>query len=297
MTAMVSSPRRSLLYVPGDSLRKVTKASTLPADTLILDLEDGVAPSQKAEARATVQHALRTLDFGARERLVRINDQISSLAQADLASTLDGRPDGYVVPKVESAATLLAVSNFLDAQEQINGWPTGHIRLLAMIETALGVMNLREIAQATPRLDALIFGAEDFAASIGAVRTRANTELFYARSALVTAAGAYGLQAIDLVFTGLDDQPGLEAECASGRQLGFIGKTVIHPAQIETTNHIFAPSPTEIEAARQLITAFEVHQTAGTGAFAYAGKMVDMPVIRTAQRLLARAQSIEQALE
>ncbi len=297
MTPTIHSPRRSLLYVPGDSLRKVTKASSLPADTLILDLEDGVALSQKAEARATVRQALRELDFGARERLVRINDSNSPLAQADLLCMLDAQHNGYVVPKVESAEALLAISHFLDAQEQANAWPTGHIRLLAMIETALGVMNLREIAQATPRLDALIFGAEDFAASIGAVRTRENGELFYARSALVTAAGAYGLQAIDLVFTGLDDLPGLEAECHQGRQLGFIGKTVIHPAQIEPANRIFAPSPTEVETARELIASFDAQQAAGAGVFAYAGKMVDMPVIRTAQRLLARAQAIEKRHE
>ena len=286
------SPRRSLLYVPGDSLRKVTKASTLPADTLILDLEDGVALSQKEAARLTVRQALREIDFGPRERLVRLNNVNGPLAQQDLTITMEARPDGYVVPKVESAEDLLAVSHFVDEQESLHGWPIGHIRLLAMIETARAIMNLREIAQATPRLDALVFGAEDFAASIGAVRTRENGELFYARSALVTAAGAYDLQAIDLVFVGLDDQPGLEAECINGRQLGFIGKTVIHPGQIETTNRIFAPAANEVAAAQRLVAAFEQHQQAGAGAFAYEGKMVDMPVIRLAQRLLARAAAI-----
>lgn len=288
-----SSPRRSLLYVPGDSLRKVTKASSLPADTLILDLEDGVALSQKEAARLTVRQALREVDFGPRERLVRINNVNGPLAQLDLTITIEARPDGYVVPKVESAEDLLAVSHFVDEQERLNGWPAGHIRLLAMIETARAIMNLREIAQATPRLDALIFGAEDFAASIGAIRTRENGELFYARSALITAAGAYDLQAIDLVFVGLDDPAGLEAECRQGRHLGFVGKTVIHPGQIEITNRIFAPDAEEVAAARRLVDAFAQHQQAGTGAFAYAGKMVDMPVIRLAQRLLARAAAIE----
>ena len=286
------SPRRSLLYVPGDSLRKVTKASTLPADTLILDLEDGVALSQKEAARLTVRQALREIDFGPRERLVRLNNVNGPLAQQDLAITMEARPDGYVVPKVESVEDLLAVSHFIDEQESLHGWPAGHIRLLAMIETARGIMNLREIAQATPRLDALIFGAEDFAASIGAVRTRENGELFYARGALVTAAAAYNLQAIDLVFVSLDDPAGLEAECSNGRQLGFVGKTVIHPGQIETANRIFAPAADEVEAARRLVAAFAQHQQAGAGAFAYEGNMVDMPVIRIAQRLLARATAI-----
>lgn len=293
MTHTTPSPRRSMLYVPGDSLRKVTKASTLPADTIILDLEDGVALSQKEAARLTVRQALRELDFGPRERLVRINNVNTPLAQNDLTITIEARPDGYVVPKVESAEDLLAVSHFVDEQESLNGWPAGHIRLLAMIETAHGIMNLREIGQATPRLDALVFGAEDFAASVGALRTRENWEVFYARSAVVTAAGAYDLQAIDLVFVGLDDQAGLEAECINGRQLGFIGKTLIHPSQIETTNRIFAPAAAEVEAARRLLAAFNEHQKAGAGAFAYEGKMVDMPVIRIAQRLLARAAAIE----
>ena len=292
MTNRTPSPRRSMLYVPGDSLRKVTKASTLPADTIILDLEDGVALSQKEAARLTVRQALLQLDFGPRERLVRINNVNGPLAQNDLAVTLEGRPDGYVVPKVESAEDLLAVSHFLDEQEKLNGWPLRQIRLVAMIETALGVMNLREIGQATPQLDALVFGAEDFAASVGAVRSRENGEMFYARSAVVTAAGAYNLQAIDLVFVGLNDPQGLEAECLSGRQLGFIGKTLIHPGQIETANRIFAPAAAEVDAARRLLAAFDEHQTAGAGAFAYEGKMVDMPVIRTAQRLLARAEAI-----
>lgn len=293
MTQPTTSPRRSLLYVPGDSLRKVTKASTLPADTLILDLEDGVALSQKEAARLTVRQALREIDFGTRERLVRINNVNGTLAQPDLAITIEARPDGYVVPKVESAEDLRAVSHFIDEQEAHHGWPAGHIRLLAMIETARGIMNLREIAQATPRLDALLFGAEDFAASIGAVRTRENWELFYARSALVTAAGAYDLQAIDSVFVGLDDPAGLEAECRNGRQLGFVGKTVIHPGQIETANRIFAPDAAEVAAAHRLVAAFDEHQKAGAGAFAYEGKMVDMPVIRLAQRLLTRAAAIE----
>ena len=294
MTNRTPSPRRSMLYVPGDSLRKVTKASALPADTIILDLEDGVALSQKEAARLTVRQALLELDFGPRERLVRINNINGPLAQSDLLVTSEAQPDGYVVPKVESAEDLLAVSHFLDEQEKHNGWPVGQIRLVAMIETALGVMNLREIGQATPRLDALVCGVEDFAASGGAVRSREKGERFYARIAVGTAAGAYQLQAIDLVFVGLDDPQGLEAECRNGRQLGFVGKTLIHPGQIETTNRIFAPASAEVEAARRLLVAFDEHQKAGAGAFAYEGKMVDMPVIRTAQRLLARAEAIQQ---
>jgi citrate lyase beta subunit len=153
-------------------------------------------------------------------------------------------------------------------------------------------MNLREIATATSRLDALVFGAEDFAASTGAIRSPEGWEVFYARSAIVTAAGAYGLQAIDCVFVGYQDVEGLEAECRLGRQMGYVGKTLIHPAQVPIANAVFAPTPEEVAWARRLVEAFGEHQRSGTGAFAWEGKMVDMPILRSAQRTLARAAAI-----
>jgi citrate lyase beta subunit len=152
-------------------------------------------------------------------------------------------------------------------------------------------MNLREIAQASPRLTALMFGAEDYAASVGATRTERGEEVLYARSAVVAAAAAYGLDAIDLVRFDLADPAGLEAECRFGRQLGYAGKMAIHPGQLDVINRAFAPSPDEIARAAQIVAAAEQHQAAGLGAFALDGRMIDAPVIKAAENVLARARA------
>jgi citrate lyase beta subunit len=275
--------------MPGDSLRKIEKAAAWEVDSIIMDLEDGVAANQKLNARQTVIQAMTSLNFDQRERLIRINPLSTGLAEDDLTATIATRPDGYIVAKVELPEDLIEVTYWLDEAEKLSGWPADGIRLMAMIETGLGVMNLREICTASTRLDALIFGAEDFAASVGALRTRENWEMLYARSALVTAAGAYGLQAIDQVFVDLNDLAGLEAECVAARNLGFVGKTAIHPRQTPVINRAFAPTPVEVEQAQRLVDVFQQQQSAGSGAFAFEGKMVDMPMLRAAQRVLDRA--------
>ncbi len=280
--------------MPGDDLRKITKATQLPADAIIMDLEDGVALSRKEAARRVILDALADLDFGHRARLIRINPTTSALAQADLRATVEGRPDGYVIPKVESADDVQAVARFLDEAEQINGWPVGSIRLLAIIETALGVMNLREIAQASARLDALMFGGEDLAGETGAIRTRAGWEILYARSAVVTAAAAYGLQAIDTIFVDLADVAGLAEECAFARGLGFSGKMAIHPRQVAVINRAFSPTEAEVAAARRLIDTFDEHQSGDVGVFELDGKMVDMPMVRAARKILDRAKGTQE---
>ena len=280
--------RRSLLFMPGDSMKKIQKAAGWEVDTVILDLEDGAAQNRKVEARTTVAEALQTLDFGARERLVRLNHVNTGLPADEIEATAPWRPDGYIAPKAEDEADLRAVVRLLDAAERRLGLAAGAFRLFAMIETARGVMNLKEIARATPRLEGLIFGAEDLAGDIGAVRTPAAWEVFYARSAVVTAAAAYGLQAFDMVFTDFHDAAGLEAESRFARQLGFTGKTCIHPNQTPVVNHAFSPTPEEIDRAQRLIQAFEVQQAVGAGAFTFEGKMVDMPMLVAARKVLAR---------
>ena len=283
------SPRRSMLFMPGDDLRKITKATKLPVDSVILDIEDGVALSHKEAARQVIVDALRDLDFGRRERLIRINPTSSALAQEDLRATIDSQPDGYVLPKVESAQDVLAVARFLDDAERIRGWSPGGIRLVAMAETALGVMNLKEIAASSDRLDALALGGEDLAGDTGAIRTRAGLEILYARGALVMAAAAYGLQAIDTVFVDLTDLAGLAEECAFARQLGFVGKMAIHPRQTPVMNSAFSPTDAEVAAAQRLVDVFTARQGENVGAFELDGKMVDMPMMRAAQRVLERA--------
>lgn len=281
--------RRSLLFMPGDSLRKIQKAASWTVDTVILDLEDGVAQNRKVEARTTVAEALQSLTFGERERLVRLNPVDTGLPVAEIEATAASRPDGYIAPKAEEEADLRAIDRLLEMAEQRLGLHVGAFRLFAMIETARGVMNLKEICRVTPRLEGLIFGAEDLAGDIGAVRTPAAWEVFYARSAVVTAAAAFGLQAFDMVFTDFHDAVGLEAESHFARQLGYTGKTCIHPNQTPVVNRVFSPTAEEVDRAQRLVQAFEEQQAAGAGAFTFEGKMVDRPMLVAARKVLARA--------
>ena len=283
--------RRALLYMPGDDLHKIQKAITLGVDTICMDIEDGVALNRKAEARATIALALKTLDFGRSERLVRINPIGSGLEAEDLLAVLPVHPDGIVIPKVRDARQIDWVSRNLSLAEKAHGWEEGSTILLALIETARALVNLADIAGADPRLQALIFGAEDLAGDIGAIRTREGREILYARSAVVTYAAAFNLQAIDMVFMDIHDTDGLRAESLQGAQLGYTGKQTIHPNQVAPVQETFTPSDDAIAQAQQIVEAAAQHQAAGQGAFALDGKMVDAPVVKTAEWVLARARA------
>jgi len=283
--------RRALLYIPGHDGRKIRKATTLDVDCVCLDMEDGVALNRKAEARATIPEALRDLDFGRAERLVRINPVGSGMEADDLAAGLEIRPDGIVIPKVQDSDSIRWASDRIAAAEQANGWPPGEIVLIGMVETARGIVNLKGIASSDVRLQALIFGAEDLAGDIGAIRTPAAWEVFYARSAVVTHTAAYGLQAIDMVYVDYGDTEGLIAEAAQASQLGYAGKQVIHPNQIGPVQAAFTPDDAAIRHALRIMDAMREHQEAGQGAFSLDGKMIDMPLVKAAERVLARAFS------
>ncbi|MCW5877485.1 MAG: CoA ester lyase [Anaerolineales bacterium] len=281
--------RRALLYVPASDWHKLQKAATLGADCVCLDLEDGVAPNMKAEARQLALRALQELDFGRSERLVRLNGAESGLQAEDLAATLPGRPDGLVLPKVSHPEQLRQISQQIVQHEAAQGWPAGSLALLAQIESALGLVNAREIASGEPRLQALIFGAEDYASDLGAKRSTEGREVAYARSAVVTFAAAYGLQAIDMLWVDFRDGEGLARLAAEGAGLGYSGMQIIHPSQIEPVQNAFTPSTEELAAARRVVEAYEANIAEGRGAFALDGKMVDMPIVKAAQRVLARA--------
>jgi citrate lyase subunit beta-like protein len=287
--------RRALLYVPGDSRRKIEKAATLGADSVCLDLEDGVALNQKQAARAISVAALKELDLGRSERLVRINRFGSGLEADDFARTVEGRPDGFVIPKVESAEALKWLDDQIAEAERGRSWPAGEISLIAMIETARGIINLKEIAGASPRLSALIFGAEDLAGDIGATRTPEAWEVFYARAAVVTHAAAFGLQAIDMVYVDYHDTAGLAREARQGAALGYAGKQAIHPNQIKPIQDAFTPADEVIANARRIVAAHKAHQASGVGAFALEGKMVDAPVVKAAEQVLAKAKAAGKA--
>jgi len=282
--------RRALLYMPGDDRHKIEKALTLDVDCICMDMEDGVALNRKGEARRTIAAALRELTFGRSEKLARINAAGSGLEMEDIEAVLPSRPDGIVLPKVESLEQIQWASGKIEAAELVHGWPVNSIRLIVDVETAKGMLALKEIVS-HPRLEALIFGAEDYAVSIGAARTPEAWEVFTARSLVVMHAKACGLQAIDMVTVDYRDLERVRREAAFGAQLGYTGKQVIHPAQVGPVQEAFTPDDESIEKARLLVEAFEAHQKEGRGAFALDGKMIDMPLVKAAQNLLVRARS------
>lgn len=283
--------RRALLFMPGDDLRKIGKGAALGVDAVIMDLEDGVALANKTRAREVVAGVLNSLEirFGRTERIVRLNAPSSGLLADDLRATFAGRPDGYMVPKVEAAAEIVEISRQLTSLENHAGITSGTTGLFALVETARGVVNLREIAGSDPRLVALAFGAEDMVGSIGAVRTPAGMETLYARSMVVIHAAAFGLQAIDSPCVQLGDIDTLRGETTRAVQMGYTGKLAIHPEQVPVIVETFAPSTEELDRARRLIEAHEAHQADGSGVFSFEGQMVDMPIIRAAHRVIARA--------
>ena len=282
--------RRALLYMPGDDWRKINKALTLGVDCICMDMEDGVALNRKAEARQTIARALQELDFGRSEKLARINAVGSGLEHDDIHAVLPFHPDGIVIPKMESLDQIEWASQIIERAELEYDWPINSIRMLVGIETARGILNLKEIASHA-RLDGIIFGGEDFAASIGAQRTPEAWELFYARSAVVTACAAYALQAVDIVTIEFRDFEKVRSEAHFGAQLGYSGKQIIHPNQVAPVQEAFTPSDEAIPQARRLVDAFEQNQSQGAGAFSLDDKMIDMPLLKADQNLLERARA------
>jgi len=282
--------RRALLYMPGDDWKKITKSLTLGVDCICMDMEDGVAVNRKAGARATIAKALQELDFGKSEKLARINSVGSGWEKDDIAAVLPHHPDGIVIPKIESLGQIKWGSEIIEAAELRYGWPINSVRMLVGVETAKGILNLKEIAS-HPRLDAIIFGGEDFAASVGATRSRDATELLYARQAVVVACAAFSLQAIDIVTIDFKNLEVVRAEAEFGARLGFSGKQIIHPAQVEPVQSAFTPNDEAIAYAKRIVESFEASQKEGRGAFALDGKMIDMPLLKNARKVLERARA------
>lgn len=284
--------RRALLFMPGDERRKIEKGVAVGVDSIIMDLEDGVALNAKDEARSVIAAALREIDFGRTEKLVRLNPIVRDIfPDADIAATVDAQPDGYVVPKVEAAWQIAQLSERLTESERRHNWIEGSIAVLAIIETALGVVNIREIVENSPRLVALIFGAEDLAGDMGLTRTVGGAEIAYARGTVVLHAKAFGLQAVDTVYLGFQDTDGLMTDAETALHMGYTGKLAIHPAQVEPIQRVFTPTNEQVAAALRLIRAHDDHQATGRGTFALDGKMVDMPIIRAARAVIERARA------
>jgi citrate lyase subunit beta-like protein len=283
--------RRALLYTPGDDLHKIEKAISLDVDCICLDLEDGVAATQKESARETISEVLISQDFGKSERLVRINPVGSGLENDDLEAILPSKPDGIVLPKVTGVEQIKWLIGQISAHLMENEWSPDIMAIFVIIESALAIVNLREIASSDPSLDVLIFGAEDLAADVGSQRSNSAWEVFHARSKVVTYAAAYGLQAIDMVYLDFTDSSGLRVQANQGSKLGYVGKQVIHPDQVDIVQSIFTPDIKSIDAANEILVAYAAHQEAGQGAFSVDGKMIDAPVVKSAQNIIERAKA------
>lgn len=284
----MNKSRRALLYVPGNDLHKIQKSVSLNADCICLDLEDSISPNQKTAARQLVVRALIEMDFGEAEKWVRVNDEKTGLMEDDLAAILPAHPHGIVLPKVETPAVIQRVSRLMDETETTHGWQQKSSSIIAIVESAAGLINLASICQADERLQGIIFGAEDFAVSIGAQRSEQNWEVFHARSEIVIHCAAFGLQAIDMVNNHYRDLEPVIQEARQGAAMGFAGKQVIHPSQVEVVQSAFTPSLEEVERARQVMTLYASQQQAGKGAIGLEGKLIDLPVFRQAENVLAR---------
>lgn len=279
-------PHRSALYMPGSKPRALEKARSLPADVLILDLEDAVLPEDKPRARALVADMLRSGGYGMRRLVVRINALDTEWGRADLASAAAAAgPGAILLPKVETPEDIRAAAALLD------GAPAA-IRLWAMMETPRAVLNAAAIAASHRRLECLVMGTNDLAKDLGAAQTADRFALVPSLALCLLAARAEGLIAIDGVHNAFRDLDGLQAACAMGRDLGFDGKTLVHPDQIATANAVFGPTGDEIARARAQVAAFEAAAARGEGVAVLDGRIVENLHVAMARRLLARAEAI-----
>jgi citrate lyase subunit beta / citryl-CoA lyase len=280
-------PRRAVLYMPGANERALEKAKGIPADALILDLEDAVAPDAKADARSRVCAAVRSGEYGAKELAIRINGLGTEWHEADLAAAAAAGPDGIVVPKVNSAAE---VARLVDALEAA-GAPA-RTKLWAMLETPVAILHAEEIATASARLTVLIMGTNDLAKELHAEHVPGRAPLQFGLQACLTAARLADKVILDGVYNDIKDDDGFRAECVQGRQFGFDGKTLIHPSQVEPCNEVFAPSEAEIASSQEIIAAFEEAQAEGRGVVTVNGRMIENLHVDNARRILAVADAI-----
>ena len=283
--------RRSMLFLPGNSPNILLNANFLGSDSIILDLEDAVAPTEKDAARILVRNAITSLGY-TKEVIVRINPVESPYWQKDLREIIRVKPDMIMPTKVGCGADVKVVADFITQLEKEYEIEEGGVKLIPLIETALGVENAYEIASADPRVTAIFLGGEDFTADMRCKRTKEGTEIFYARSRMVLAARAAGVDVYDTPWTDVEDYDGLIEDAKFAKSLGFTGKSSISPRHIPFINEVFSPTEEEIQYARDVFDCIEKAKAEGKGVVSLRGKMIDAPIVARARQVLEAAEAI-----
>ncbi|WP_234117431.1 citrate (pro-3S)-lyase subunit beta [Clostridium hydrogenum] len=283
--------RRTMMYVPGNNAGMIKDAHIYGADSLMFDLEDSVSLNEKDSARFLVYNALKNVDYEGVETVVRINGLDTPFGKEDLEAIVRAQPDVIRLPKTETAQDIIDVENIVAEVEEKAGIPVGKTKLMAAVETALGVLNSVEIAKASKRLIGIALGAEDFVTDMRTTRSPEGIELLAARSQVLLAARAAGIYALDTVYSDVNNEEGFANEVKLIKQLGFDGKSVINPRQIQPVHDIYAPSEKEIKKALRVIAASEEAAKKGSGVVSLDGKMVDKPIIERARRALTLAEA------
>ena len=280
-------PRRSVLYMPGANERALEKAKGIPADALIFDLEDAVSPDAKPEARDRVCAAASAGGYGLREVVIRVNGLDTQWGTDDLRAAATAGAAAVLVPKIDGPADIAEIERQLDAA----GAPSA-LRIWAMLETPAGIFASREIATASERLAVLVMGTNDIAKELHAEHVPGRQPMLFALQQCLLAARLAGKVILDGVYNDIKDEAGFQAECVQGRELGFDGKTLIHPTQVEPCNAVFGPSPTEVEQAREIIDAFRAAEAEGKGVVTVNGRMIENLHVENARRALALDEAI-----
>ena len=284
--------RRSMLFLPGNTPNILINGGYLGADAVIFDLEDAVAPDEKDAARILVRNAITYLELGRCEVIVRVNSLDTAFWKKDLEAIVPCRPDWIMLPKTARAGDVQQADEYLTKLEEQLGWQRCTVRLMPLIETALGVENAFAIASASDRVGALFLGAEDLTADLQCKRTKGGREIEYARGRMVVAARAAGVDVYDTPFTDVNDAEGMEADALYAKAMGFTGKASISPRHVEIINRVFSPTPAEIDYAYEVLDAIAQAKAQGRGAISLRGKMIDAPIVARAQQTIAAARAL-----
>jgi citrate lyase subunit beta/citryl-CoA lyase len=285
-------PMRTLLFVPSHRANMVEKAAGIPADIIVLDLEDAVPPAEKPGARGTLKASVDALKAAGKHVHVRINHLDTGFTGDDLTAAVVPGVDGLLFPKAQGAAQVRELDVMIRQRELHGGVRPGTIALFPMIETARAVLRCEEIAMASSRIAGLAFGGEDYAADLGVPRSQDAHEFEYARRVIIHTAVACGIAPLDGIYPTLHDVAGLVADAAYARSIGMKGKYVIHPDQVEAVNQVFAPTAEELASARRIVDAYAAAMQSGIGVIDVDGQLVDVPVANRARDLLAYAEAI-----